>query len=410
MFRRGAQIAEALFLRAVPGLINLFGLTTAASVLSGRDYGLFSTTVATSGAVASFLFGPLTFAVVTLHAKYEAEGQAREYEQQQVSSTLLLAAVLLIPAAVLILLGVFKPEWVACVLCFAIYTSIQEIHHARLKFAAFSLAASCQAVCFVALLKLSMVLHQSLNTALSAFAASYGIGAVASLALAGFPKLCAPTWSILRRSLHKGLPLTLSTLAADLFGVGYRYVLIAFGALPLLGVFSFCLDIAQRLVGILINMASFALVPLAFKADADGDGKMFRRILWEGTVLSASTAAIVVTAVLVAHHLHLVPALKRPVFEPIAFVIISAAVVLNRAGKLALNPIAIRAGKSSVIVTGYLVAGPTALALAAAALASGMRIGALVPFLAGFGLWILTCAVLLRRTKRSPLEAHGSQK
>jgi hypothetical protein len=395
MFDRGKQIFESLVLRSGPGFVNLFVMLCAADWLGVEQYGVFSSVIATSGALASMLFGPLTFSVVSSYSAFAAKGEENEYAGQHASAVSLLALALLSVVIPISLFGVIHWSWMAPTVSFGVYAAFQELHHARLKFVRFAAVSAMQSLAFLVLAWSVVRESPSVNSLLAVYAISYSIGAFFSVLLADNLKFSVPSLAFLSSPVRVGTSITLSTMAADGFVVGFRYILVFFGDARLLGIFSFCLDIAQRLIGVVVNAATFALVPVAFKVGVAGDLRGFKRVLRQGAGLSLVVAAVLIFMVFIFRWLKLVPALDSDLFEPVAFVILSMAVVVNRVGKMVITPMAIWVGRSVSILYGYLVAGPVALLLGSLAIFSGIWHLVYLAFLFGFLLWALCSALFV---------------
>lgn len=392
------RILEALALRMVPGVLNLVALLSLAGWLGAERYGLFSTAIATSGAAAAVLFGPLTSVVLVSHAR--ALTEASLYEGRFLGLLLLLAGGLGGLLALLTALEWLNPVWILPIVPLGLQLALQEVLHARLSLVRFGAAALVQALALQAAFWAWVRLDPSVEAAVQAFAASYLAGALASWILAGRFAPRRPDLPGFRDLLRIGLPVALSNQSADVILLGYRYLLLGAGALPLLGLFSFCLDLAQRLIGYMINIATFALLPQAFGADAAGDRTGFRRILLDGLKVSVAIAAALLATVLAVAALGWVPALETDLFHPVAFAAIAVGVVANRTGRMIFIPLAVRAGRPFGIAATYLAAAPATLGLCWLGLATGRDWLALGAYPTGFVLWVGLNLLVLRRGRR----------
>jgi hypothetical protein len=161
-------------------------------------------------------------------------------------------------------------------------------------------------------------------------------------------------------------------------------------------VFSFCVDLAQRLIGFLVNASAFVTVPTAFRNEARAADSSFAITLLRGAVLAVALAFGSFVAVIGLWHSGWLSALARAPFDPGVFAIVSAAVVLNRVKKIVIDPFAMRALKAAAIALGYAVGAPLALALGFAAMRFEAPRGAEIAYLCGYAIAALSTMLLLR--------------
>ncbi|NEX92349.1 hypothetical protein [Caulobacter sp. 17J65-9] len=395
---RLAKIAEVVVLRAAPGLLNVATLVSLGAWLGANNYGLFSTGLATTGLCANLIFGPVISSIVSEHAKIAALGNARAYESALVSTALLMACATTAATIPLIGIGLIPWSWAAPIATFGIYTALQEIPHARLKFWSFGAAALTQAGSFLVLAWAVVRPHPSIDAALLAFSASYGIAAVLSYALSGLPPIAWPKWRLMSGAITIGVPYTLSTVAENGLFLGIRYALLLTGATAHLSTFSYCVDISQRFAGFLISAISFRSVPEAFKAAQVSGADAFHKELTRGAVFAIALATPAVGIVLVLNSFWPKILGTGSLFNAGLFAITSAAIIVNRTKKLSLDPIALRGQQASSVVAGYLMGAFAALALTALALRSGNLYGVGFAYLAGYLTAALTTALILSRS------------
>lgn len=396
MINQLLRLVEVLGLRAGPGLLNLSTLLFLATWLGISDYGIYSTIVVTAGFVASLTFGPLTFAVVSQHAQLEAKGLADIYESSLVSAFLLIAAVVGSIGALAATLELIAWAWIAPAVTFGIYQALQAILQARLRFWSYGAAGLTQATVFLVLAWCFVRPEPAVGIALTALAISYAVAAVVSVLLSGLPQLRWPKINVLAGTLRVGGPYTLSKIAENGLSLGFRYLILLVGTTEQLGIFSFCVDLAQRLIGFLINAARFVAIPAAFKADAEGNKDGFHRTLLTGAILSMGLATASLVAVFVIRKTGWVTTLNGELLDPIVFVIVSAAVVLNQLKKTVVDPIAMRIGKTIAIAIGYGVSAPLTLAFGMIALTVHVPWGAELTYLGGYSFAALVTVVALR--------------
>jgi O-antigen/teichoic acid export membrane protein len=391
------RYVEAILVRAAPGLINVAALILIGGWLAPAEYGSYSTTLATTNFASTVIFGSLTFSVVSQHARLQADGLSGVYESSLVSAVLLIAALITAVGLAGMAIGLVRWAWIAPVVAFGVYTAVQEILRARLRLWAFGAAALSQAVVFMALGWLFVRRQPESSVALMAFAASYAFASIISLAFSGMPQLRWPDVTILSGTLNVGRPYTVSLAAEHALYLGMRYLIRFLGTAHHLGVFSFCVDLAQRFIGFLINAAGFSIIPAAFKADAKSGSDAFRRTLVMGSAVAVGLAIASFAAVLIVRATGKLPALSGSLFDLWVFAIVSSAIVVNRLKKLLIDPFAMRAQRASVIAVGYWISTPLTLASGALAITTGYRGSAEIVYLGGYVLAALITVMALRR-------------
>jgi hypothetical protein len=390
------RLVEAVGLRAVPGLVNLTTVVLIGGWLSAEDYGVYSLILATTGFAAAMAFGPLTFAVVAHHAKFDAAGQGANYESSVISAALLIAACLSLLGILAAAAGLIEWAWFPPAVLFGLYTAVQEVPHARLRLWTYGFAALAQALVFLALSCVLVPRHPSPDTVLIAFAMSYGLASAVSLVFVGRPTLRLPDKRLLADTFRVGGPYTISTAIEQTLYLGMRYLILLLGTPHHLGVFSFCVDTAQRLGGFLINAAAFVTVPTAFRNDAQSAERGFAATLLTGAALAGILAIACSAAVIAVWSTGQIDSLSRAPFDPVVFAIVTAAVVLNRVKKIVVDPFAMRALKAAAIAMGYAVSAPITLALGYAALQLEMRRAAEIAYVGGYALAGLITVLALR--------------
>lgn len=367
-FRVLRRYAEVIILRAAPGLLNLATMLLIGGWMTPGSYGLYSTALATTTLVGTLVFGPFISGVVSQHAKLEAKGLAQEYESALISAVLILGLIVSLVGITAWFLGVLHWAWIGPVVAIGVYAANQEVLRARLQIRSFGALAVAQAVAFMVLAAVLVRPVPEPERALTAFALSYALAATASIVLSGVFAPRWPAWAVLFGTLRVGGVYTVSSTAEYGLYLGMRYVFGYFGGAEHLGVFSFCVDIAQRTVGFLVNAASFIVVPAAFKADAERGGSAFRDLLVVGCVQALGLSLLCFAAVFLLRETGLVAALQSALFHPRVFAVVALAVVLNRVKKMILDPFALRMGRASMIAIGYGMSAPITLLIAAVGL------------------------------------------
>jgi O-antigen/teichoic acid export membrane protein len=403
-YRSSLKIIEMVGLRTGPGLVNAVSLILLGNWLSVTDYGEYSTVVAATGLIASVLFGPLILSIVPLHAHHRANGRQADFETVILAMVIAMSLALMALGGLLVAIGLIGSSWLAPVIAFGAATALQEVLRARLMFWSFGACCLVQALLFLGLVIAVARPEGSVHEVLLAYAASHGVAGLLAAGLAGARLTTRPRLALLRSAWTVGAPVTLSTIAESGLYLGARYLLAAFGTPQQLGVFSFCLDLAQRLVGFPVNVASFVFVPQAFHHAADGDAGQFRRVLLNGACAALGLALAAIAAVMLFRAIVPHSALIAGAFDPQTFVVLSVAVILNRIKKLVLDPIALRAGFTLIIAVGYAI-GTIAAAIAAAAvfhLAGAQAVSWI--YLVGHAATVLVTSMAVRR-KMLQLEA-----
>ncbi len=388
---------EALGLRTFPGLINLTSLMLLGEWLAPADYGIYSTIIATCGFLVSMLFGPLSFAIVSQHAKLEAQGRSAVYENSIVSLTLLISLTLALIGILLSALGLAPWHYTTPAIALGVYTTLQEIPHARLQYWTYGGISLLQSVCLLGLTTLLVRPSRDPAFALHSFSLSYAVASVVALIVIGRRKLELPNFALLRSTLHIGLGYTFSTALENILYLGMRYTLLILGSPQIFGTFSFCVDIAQRVIGVIVNIAGFSIIPIAFKNHAKGNAGEFGKTLITGAAMALIICLFAAVAIYFLRSLRWVPGLSNDLFDPTAFAIVSGAVVINRMKKMLVDPFALKAVNPQAIIAGYAVGGPLAIAGCVAALQLQIGNGAELAFLAGYIAAAATTVAWVRR-------------
>lgn len=394
------HLLEVVLLRATPGAVNLATLLLIGAWMSPREYGLYSTIIATTAFVANVGFGPLMFGVISQHAKLEAAGHAAEYESSIVSLILLITLALLSCGSAAAMIGVIHWSWLTPAIAVGAYSAVQEILHARLRLWTYGAAALIQALVFIGLSWTFVRTRPSVDAALNAFAASYAVAFSASLFFSGFPRLRWPDLRMLSETLRAGGNYTVGTAMELGLYLGLRYLVFLMGSKHYLGTFSFCVDLAQRLIGFLVSAVGFRVVPAAFRAEVVAHKTEFSRMLRGGTIVAVVLSAASFTGVLIVRELDVVRSLSSVLFDPRVFAVISLAVVVNRVKKIILDPFAMRAGNTFSIAVGYALGTATALSFAVVGLRFAGRGVAEGAYLLGCLVATVVTGVAVRRVNR----------
>lgn len=384
------HLGELLLARVLPGVLNLLTFVWIGRALTLADYGQFSLVLATITLAVSLSIGPIEHAILPLHATQAQQGRARAFESQVFGAALILVAFCAAPALGLFALGLLHPGWILLFAASALLGVALALMRARLDLLRYGVAASAKSASALGLVAILLPVTPNPATALTLYATAVLLGACVAWALLGCPCPRLPSRAFLAQALPLGAGLTLATLAESLLLVGTRYALALFGTPQLLGVFSLALDLAQRSVGVVINLASFALIPRAYAALAKGDTRQFRTTLTQGALVSGGLALALLALVLLLDHMGAWARHLGAGLDPLVFVAVSGAVIVNRLKKLSLDPALVQAGRVMAIPFAYLITAPPALS----AMIWLLRIDRVVLIFALYPLAYLTVAAL----------------
>lgn len=388
------KAANIFVSRLIPGAISVFALLMLATWLSRESYGIASTYIATASAAADLLFGPIIHSTLVHYSEHRARGDHRKFEALHLTHTLVLAAAVAVPGLALVWVGLLDWRIVAAVVAFGAHTSIQEIAHARLQFYRFAIGSGTQSLVFLGLAYILVRPDPTVWNAIEAFAISYAAGALVSAALIG-PRLTRPHLASLKEAFSLGIVPTVSNLCVSGFNLGCRYLLLLFGRSDLLGIFAFSIDIAQRGVGIFLNLATFALVPHALKKSEKADAEQLWSSLRRGWAAAVIVAVSGAAAIMLLAASQMVPPLNRPVYDAVSFGLVCLAVILYRSSKMVLSPVAMRLRRTSVLLKPILFIAPVGLGLLALGLQMRVPYAVELVYSLTFAAWAATSYRLL---------------
>ncbi len=388
------SVAEIGLARIVPGFLQLISISLLGRFLPASDFGVFSTGLATAGFAAIVLAGPVLHSIVPRHAAHAALGRSRTFERNALFLLLLAALGLSGAGGLLAWTGRLDASWALLAAGAALYNGWLPVLQARLQFWRYGVAALTNAALLLVLIQTSVSAAPSVSAAVWAFALSNTAGFLAGWVLCGAPLPRPPGRDMLRSMAGVGTSFTASNIAENGIYLGTRYAILWFGSAEFLGLFSLAVDLAQRSVGVVINIASFAIVPRAYKLAATGRREVFRMLLLRGAavalVLSLSVFGIFAGFEAVGWNERLLGG----TFSLPAFGAVSIAVVANRLKKMVLDPFAVETGRHAAIPISYAVAAP--LSIGVSLLAAGM--GAEGAILATYPAAYLLVAALLGAT------------
>jgi O-antigen/teichoic acid export membrane protein len=387
-------------LRAGPGIVNLIILGLFGKWLSVADYGIYSTIVAGGGFAANLVFGPLIYSIISQHARLQTEHLVEDFQATLVICVVIASFLLGLMSLILFYAGYNQWLWIFPVIAIGSYTVFQEILHAQVRFYAYGIASFSQSIVLLALSFLVLHRYPDYSTAVLIFSASYAISSVFSLYLCGFPSKLLPKKLMIRHIFKIGTGYTISILAENCLYMGFRLLSASIVSPTQNGIVAFSIDLSQRLVGFVINLVGFAVVPRAFKKAATTERHSFINELLRGAALSSVLAALSVAAVLLTAASGRFTTLSEGPFEANTFILISAAVVMNRLKKLIIDPIALRDKHLTLLWLSYSVGALTIVALFGGAYAGIWPVHAGAFYLAGYAvatIWaLLSQAVRLR--------------
>lgn len=360
MIRNIQMAGEVVIIRVVPGVINIVALMALANWMTAALYGVASTYIATSGAIANVVFGPILQGALVAHAEHAGRGERERFERNHITNSVILGSLVALAGFLLFVAGMINWRIAACVGTFGIYTSIQQISQARVRFVIFAVGSTVQSIAFLAISYIIVRTNPIVNSALEAFALSYLIGGVCSAALVRV-KITKPEFRSLRTAFRMGVGPTSSNLAGDVFTLGCRYILIWLGRLDSLGIFAFSVDLAQRSSGFVISLATFAVVPRALRVAGGADTKRLWKMLFRAWVVAVPTSLVGMGAIVALSFTSWVPALSGAEWSPVSFMMISLAVIVSRTGKMIFTPVAIQLRQTKALVIPLLIASPIGL-------------------------------------------------
>lgn len=351
------RLVESAVIRAGPGLLNLLALGLLADRLTSASYGIYSTTFATVTTLGSIILGPIIYGVLPEYNRNSTAAEKKIFVGLVVGmitasfsmSFVLMAALQGIASATL------------AVIASGSMTALQELLRAQLRLWGYGAVALAQSATFVAGIFL-LVNHDAPSLALWLYAGSCVLGVLVAFTLLGFPTPQLREIGRLKHAFKIGGIYTASTLVEGSFTLGTRYLFLAFGAREALAVYSFCIDISQRLVGVMINLATFQFVPRAYKRAEEAGDAAFLAVLRQGASVGAAAALASMLLILGGRELGLFPSKVLLLLDPPIFVLIALGLAVNRLKKLLVDPVAIRLDKSHFILIGYLVAAPVTFA------------------------------------------------
>ena len=359
----GKRLGQVLALRLLSGGLNLLALLLLGQRLELSTFGFYSTFVATVAVFVTITFGPLLFSIVSQHAPMRERGEVAAYETSVVLAAFALALVILGAGGVSVALGFLHWPEILLVVSFGLFKIFQELQRTKQLLRLYTVCAVTQSALFFTLCYASVDEATDFRGVIVMLALSNFAGLLIAVLFAKI-LYTKPQLSHLRGVFITGLPYTVSTVAENTLFLGLRFLLLMFGQDAHLGVFSFCVDLAQRTVGFVINAASFVFVPAAFSAATTGENTKFSNTLAQAGLLAGSVSLVVLGVVLAASLTELFLRLAVEGFSTVIFALVSLAVIVNRLKKLLIDPLAMRYHSVHSMTLGYIVGAVTAITVA----------------------------------------------
>lgn len=391
--KRLVKLAEIFIARIFPGLISVCALLVLSEKLPTAEYGLFSTMLATAGLVANIFFGPVSMMILPYYAVYQEKNEGKLFEKKIWGFYGLMLAVLATAGGLLSLVWVSAFPALLVVAALGGVACLMPLVQARIQFWRYGLVSSVQSLIFFIMVFLWVDENYKYLEVIYFYCISCFFGILVLYISNGFPGAKFPDKEFFSTAITSGVPLTVSTLSESVLFLGFRYLILLLGRPELLGAFSLMLDLAQRAVGVVVSITSFAILPHAYRKDAQGDRANFLKTLFKGSLLSLLLALFMVFGVVVVSYAELVDSLSASNFSIAYFGIICAGLVFNRIRKMLLDPVIIKDKLSFSIPVGYVLSG--SMALLAGYFALKINIDSMFYFSYMIGYWLAALFTLI---------------
>lgn len=401
MITRALKIFKVLILRAMPGLLNLGTLMILGGWLAVGAYGWFSTVIATSGFIARLVFGPIINGIISQYATMEVEGQERPYSATLIWVVIAIAIILMMVGGITSYMLPGSGIFVVVVISFGLFLTAQEIFRVRLRIWTYGGIAVLQALIYMGYVFVMVEKTPTALTALTGFAISYGIAALVAIMFLKVPHPKYVDIRLLRKTFRIGATYTGSSMVEQGIFLGMRYLLLIFGSPHHLGVFSFSIDIAQRLIGFLINAVGFIIIPEAFKNATQTGLSAFRKQLNTGAAVALVLSCVAFVFVMALAQTGFVKAFNGPLFDPVIMAFIVVAIMINRIKKLTIDPVAMHIHYTSAILFGYMFGAPVAVAGGALSLYVNLQYGVEVSYILAYSVSAGVAAALIHKRIKS---------
>ncbi len=357
------KVAEVLFARVAPGVFNLASIILVGRYLEVGDYGVFSTALATITFLALLIVGPVRLSIIPRRASHEAKGTAHAFERGVLSLLLLAVAGLVSVGGALWLSDMVPLAWVAMAGASALFGGWMPVLNARLQFWRYGLATWGSALGTITFIYFFVSVAPTPLNALWAYVVGNMIGFIIAWVACGVPMPGRFEREQVISMLGVGSSFTLSNLAENGLFLGVRYIILWLGSDEFFGLFIYAIDLAQRSVGVVINILAFAIVPKAYKISAYEGIKELVPFLKRGSLAGLALAVAVFVSI---HILSALDWLDTILGKPVPLVIFSAvsvAVITNRLKKMVIDPIAVSMQSHLAIPVAYILVAPVAMGL-----------------------------------------------
>ncbi len=366
-----SRIAEVMFARIAPGFLNLVSIVLVGRYLEAGAYGVFSLTVATVGLIVTVMTGPIRFSIIPRWATYEAQGRGSDFERSALSILLLSSVVLGCLGFTLWLLGAISPGWFALAVASSLFAGWAPILQARLQFWRYGFVEITKSIVTILVIYLFVSESPTTSSAIWAFVLGNAFGFLIGWMLCGAPLPSRFERADLKAMLGIGSSFTLSSLAESGLYLGTRYIILWLGSAEFLGIFTYTIDLAQRSVGVVINIITFAVLPRAYKISASqGTNELMIYLRRAGLTGAVISVAVFTLIFLLGYFSWLDLLLGRPL-SVLVFTAVSAAVITNRLKKMIVDPIAVALKAHLSIPLAYFLVAPLSIGISAWVAAEG---------------------------------------
>lgn len=353
--------AEVVFARVAPGVVTLGSFILVGRYLDAADYGFFSTTLATIALITLVFTGPIRYSVVPRRAKYEVVGEEVAFERGALS--LLLFAVIILGCLGLVLwfVNIVEMAWLVLIVSSALFGGWLPVLRARQQFWRYGFTALTNAIATIFCIYLFVSVNPTPLSALWSYGIGNALGFFVGWVACGVPLPGRVGRSQLGVMLGLGSSLTLSNLSENGLFLGARYVVLWLGSSEFLGLFTYVIDLAQRSVGVIINILAFAVVPQAYKKTIFEGARAMYAFLNKAVLKGVFFSLAILFAIFLLDALGWLGLLLGREIPMSFFFPISIAVITNRLKKMAIDPVAVDLRLHAVIPLAYLVTTPFAI-------------------------------------------------
>lgn len=392
--KMGKKIAEVLFARILPGLINISTLIQLADNLKD-NYGEFSTGFATATFLVIMGTGFILFAIIPVRARCLNDFEKKEFDRHILSLSIVISGFLAMVGIFAAIGNIYNLSWAGLVSILALYSCQMPVLRARLKlwhYGFTGLTASLTTYFLIAFLYSSKL---TVENSVWAYAIGYAVGFLVGWMLGGLLRPCRIRFDSLKTLSGVGGSLTIANFGENSIYLGTRFVIFYYGTPAFLTEFSYAVDLAQRTAGLVINLISFAWVPRFYEASALSAKKAMLQISLAG--VCAGTVAVVVAVVTASlSQVPFVGGLLGESFCIPCYILISIAVICNLVKKMVIDTALVNQGFVFAIPLGYFLVAPVVLILSLYSALAGNQEQILIVYPVGFfAVAVVTCILRL---------------